>query len=210
MLRDVTPDPPLPIGQIESWIEAARDGSLEAAAALFDAFEPYLTILADDRIGTSLGAKAGVSDIVQETLLTAHARFPEFRGRTEGELRAWLAAILNSRAADQLRRFCSGQMRSVDREVPLQGPDSQSSLAATLAVDTPLPIDRLSAMEEAEALEAAFARLSQRDRLVIDLRNRQGRSFDEIARVLGVSFDAARMQWARAIQRLKSQFVAPT
>ena len=38
--------------------------------------------------------KLDASDLVQQTLLEAHCDLPSFRGRTEGELAAWLRAIL--------------------------------------------------------------------------------------------------------------------
>ena len=45
------------------------------------------------------------SDLVQQTLLKAHEKRDQFRGKTDAERAAWLRAILADQIADALRRF---------------------------------------------------------------------------------------------------------
>ena len=57
-------------------------------------YRDYLRLLARLQLGSRLGAKLDASDVVQQTILQAHERRAQFRGRTEAEWLAWLRAIL--------------------------------------------------------------------------------------------------------------------
>jgi RNA polymerase sigma-70 factor (ECF subfamily) len=55
-------------------------------------------------------------------------------------------------------------------------------------------------------LRAAIERLPADYRRVMELRYTEGLSFEEVGRRLGRSADAARMLWARAVDRLRQEF----
>ena len=57
------------------------------------------------------------SDLVQQTLLKAHEKQDQFRGKTDAERLAWLRTILANQMADALRKFRRQQGKSgaVDR-----------------------------------------------------------------------------------------------
>jgi RNA polymerase sigma factor (sigma-70 family) len=63
--------------------------------------------------------------------------------------------------------------------------------------------------EAALALEAALGQLPADQAEVIRLRHRDGRSFEEIGRLLGRSADAARQLWRRAVERLQEELEPP-
>ena len=73
-----------------------------------EAYRDYLRVLARLRLGTRLQAKMDASDVVQQTLLQAHASREQFRGHTETERLAWLRAILANALAAAARRFDAG------------------------------------------------------------------------------------------------------
>ena len=70
-------------------------------------FRGYLIVLAraSMRASARLQNKIDASDIVQEVLLQAHMALPELKGTTEGELAAWLRAILANKLADAARHY---------------------------------------------------------------------------------------------------------
>src|SRR5579862_5709972 len=87
------------------WIDEARHGSREALGLLLDRCRHYLLVVARGAIDEPLHAKAGSSDLVQETFVQAQRNFVRFTGTTETELLAWLRGILLNNAADLSRRF---------------------------------------------------------------------------------------------------------
>src|SRR5436190_24057555 len=79
-------------------------------------YRTYLLLLArsHDKMG---GEEA--SDLVQKTMLAAHAQRQEFRGKSPAEVAAWLKQILRREVIDayrQRRRL----KRDVRRQVPLE------------------------------------------------------------------------------------------
>ena len=85
------------------------------------------------------------------------------------------------------------------------GPETLNDL-----VDPELtPRARASAQEEAGAVADAIAATPDDYRRVIELRNRDNRTFQEIGRAMDRSPDAARMLWFRAIESLRRELVEP-
>src|SRR5262245_50675128 len=84
----------------------------------------YLLLLARVQIDPRLRAKLDPSDIVQQTLIKAHEKRDQFRGRTEAERAAWLRAILAHVLADAARKYGQGVL---GRERSLEASLEQSS-----------------------------------------------------------------------------------
>jgi RNA polymerase sigma factor (sigma-70 family) len=74
-----------------------------------------------------------------------------------------------------------------------------------LVADAATPSSHAIRHEEEEIVEEAMLRLSTRDQLVIRLRHREHLSFQEVACRLQITEPAARILWARAIDRLQIQ-----
>src|SRR5205814_6556278 len=92
-----TPQPPTDVPQ---WIEAARHGSPDALGQVLEYCRPYLLAVANEELEPDLQAKAGASDLVQDTFVEAHRGFGGFRGRNEEALLTWLRKILLHNLAD--------------------------------------------------------------------------------------------------------------
>jgi RNA polymerase sigma-70 factor (ECF subfamily) len=142
-------------------------------------YRTYLLLLArsQDRIG---GEEA--SDLVQKTLLAAHAQREEFRGKSPAELAAWLKQILRRQVIDayrQQRRL----KRDVRREVPLDAEvdGSFSRAEVWLAAVETTPSQHVSREEELVSLADALAQLPDAQREAIMLHHLQGASLAEVA-----------------------------
>jgi RNA polymerase sigma-70 factor, ECF subfamily len=190
-------------------LQAARQGSLDARGELLEGCRAYLLLIANTDLASDLRAKVGASDLVQETFLAAHQDFSRFRGRSEGELLAWLRSILMGTLSDFSRRYCQTAKRKLTREVPLGGSQQVRAADARLvAANVPSPSCAAVAREEAQAVDDALARLPPDYVEVIVLIHRDHYSFSEAAEAMGRSVDAVRRLWTRAVERLTREIEA--
>jgi RNA polymerase sigma-70 factor (ECF subfamily) len=129
----------------------------------------YLTLLARVHLDPRLRGRTDPSDVVQQTLLEAHAQAAGFRGRTRAEWLGWLRRALANNLRDALRRNLAGR-RDVGRERDLADAVHASSarLEGLLADSGASPPDEAERAERAVRLADALERLpeAQRDALV--------------------------------------------
>ncbi len=189
---------------VQGWIDEGRDGSADAQGRLFERCRNYLLLVADREIDRGLRGKLEASDLVQETFLRAGRGFGQFRGTSEEEVFAWLRRILNNEAGQAVRRFRRAAKRNVRREQPLSSCDGQTG-GSEFRGDIETPSRVLEAAEELDRLAAALARLPKHYQQVIQLRNTERKSFDEIGKALDRSPEAARKLWVRAIEQLRGE-----
>ena len=167
--------------------KAAIDGDPAARWRALEACRDYLRLVVRWGRWSNDGGLPATSDLIQGTVADAWRQFSRFRGRTPGELRGWLRAILVHAALHARRRPVAVSIGSV-RDAALM-----SSSPSRIVRDR----------EERAALDAALGRLSERHRVVIRLRVWDRRSFRQIGGALGVSEDAARMLYGRALSSLR-------
>lgn len=194
--------PPLESRDFDQWLAKARAGSGVALGRLFDACRPFLQLIASERLPTDLQAKLGASDIVQETFLNARNGFGGFHGKTENELLAWLRQILINELATKNRAFRGTSKRQLNKEIG-QPDVLQENLVEQLPGEDPSPSKIVVATEDREELQRALAKLSATDQQVIQWRNYELESFEEIGKRLDKSAEAARKVWARAVEQLQ-------
>jgi RNA polymerase sigma-70 factor (ECF subfamily) len=197
-----------PAEDAAQWLPAARAGSAEALGRVLEACRGYLLLVAQRELDPELRAKGGASDLVQETLLDAVRAFPRFRGDSEAEVLAWLRRLLLNNLVSFARRYRDADKRRLAREVALDAGDS-SAAGGGPAADASSPSGRAVAGEEERALHEALGRLPEDYRGVLLLRFQQELSFDEIGRRLGLTPNAARKLWARALRRLRQETDGP-
>lgn len=191
------------VANARDWIVEGRNGSADARGMLFERCRQYLLLVAERELDPGLRAKLGASDLVQQTFLEAERGFGRFRGQSDEELRAWLHRILRNRAAQEVRRFRSAAKRDVRCEQPLSSCGADG-LPHRVASDVETPSRQLQAAEEESLLLCALSRLPEHYRNVIQLRNNERKSFEEIGELLGRSAEAARKLWVRAIDQLRT------
>jgi len=171
-------------------LEAARAGSGEALEALLERHEARLY-----RFARRLCRhREDAEDVLQESLLAAARGLPGFRGASS--LGTWLYTIARS--------FCiKKRRRSVFAPTEVSLDTEASAAARGLADPARRPDDALEASRLEAALEGAIAGLDRPYREVLLLRDVEGLSAAEVARVTGLSVAAVKTRLHRARGRLR-------
>jgi RNA polymerase sigma-70 factor (ECF subfamily) len=184
---------------VSHWLAAARAGSREALAQLLAEHQALLLAIARRQLPPHLRSKGGASDLVQEALLQAYQRFARSRCRTPAQLRAWLRQILRNQLADFCRRYQGAGKRDPGREVRLaEGRPSAGPADGSIS-----PGEQVVADEEDRAVWQTLERLPPDYRRVLELRIWEGLPFEGVGRALGLSPNAARKLYARAVRRVR-------
>jgi RNA polymerase sigma-70 factor (ECF subfamily) len=176
---------------------AADDRSVER-------YGEYLRLLARVQLSSRLRAKVDESDIVQQTMLQAHANRGQFHGNSEEEWLGWLRAILANTLAAAARRFGT-EARDLGRERSLEVELDQSSsrLEVLLAADQSSPSERAARGEELLRLAQALACLPPDERVVVELHHLKGLPVAEVAALVGRTRPAVAGLIFRGLKRLR-------
>jgi RNA polymerase sigma-70 factor (ECF subfamily) len=193
-----------PAADIALWLSQAQAGRPEALGQALEAYRHYLLGIAQRELDSALQAKGGASDLVQDTFLEAQRDFAQFHGVSAAELQAWLRQLLLNNLADFRRHYRGTDKRDVGREVPLQA-GSATPGDPGLPAEARSPSGEAVANEQAEAVQAALARLPEEYRQVLVWRYQEGRSFEEIGQRLQRTANAARKLFARALERFEQE-----
>jgi RNA polymerase sigma-70 factor (ECF subfamily) len=177
-------------------LAAARRGDAAALEALLIRYQPHLY-----RFGLRMcGNEEDAGDVAQESLISMARSLRDFRG--DASVSSWLYTIA--------RRFCIKKRRrskfAPAREESLDGPGIDA--AQRLADPAPSPEQAATNRELHHALTRAIDGLEPTQREVLVLRDVEGLSAPEVAKILGVSVDAvkSRLHRARVVVR---QALAP-
>jgi RNA polymerase sigma-70 factor (ECF subfamily) len=187
-------------------LHRARAGDEQALGELLEYYRPYLMLLARLKTDRKLTAKLDDSDLVQETCLSAHRDFRQFRGTMEQEFTAWLREIMAHVAANVAREH-RRQKRDVRIERQLYDLLNQSSqmLERVLATTNSSPSVRAERRERAVLLANALDQLPAAYREVLVLRELEGKSLSDTAQAMGRTPNAVQKLWARALVQLRRQ-----
>ncbi len=132
----------------------------ESSNRSLESFREYLRLLARMNMDPCLQARIDPSDLAQQTLLKAHQKQDQFRGKTEAERAAWLRTILANQMADALRAFRRQQgVRELSIEKALE--ESSARLDAWLAAERSSPSQRIVDQERLLEMADAMARLPE-------------------------------------------------
>jgi RNA polymerase sigma-70 factor, ECF subfamily len=169
------------------------DGGLvgRAAAGDADARERLVRLyLSDVYAATSrvLSDRQLAEDAAQDAFMNALNNLHRFRG--DASFRTWLLRIAVNAAHSVGRR--QGRRREVGLAVVADVPDHGID-AETRAV----------ARAESRQLDRTLERLPPKQRLAVTLRAQQGLSYQEIARTMGCTEGAARVNYHLGVKRLK-------
>jgi RNA polymerase sigma-70 factor (ECF subfamily) len=147
----------------------------------------------------------GVSDVVQDTLVEALAGLSEFKGKDDDSLRRWLEQILLHNIVDETDRYWKSQKRDVQLEARSTAADTVRDCVGLPIKSWPTPSQDLIRREELESVERHLRSLRPADVRIIEFRSFDRLRFSEIGRRMGLSTDAARKKWKRAVSRLAAR-----
>ncbi len=159
-----------------------RCGDDRAATEIVARHAPSLA-----RFAASIGARAEIEELVQDTFVRAFGSLDGFRG--DSTLRTWLFTILRRLVLDQRR---ARARRPVS--VPVEEDDAVTEFDA---------LDGLVATETEQKVRDAVAGLTPTQREVFTLRVTEGLSYKEIADVAGTTEGAARVHYHNAMRAVK-------
>lgn len=169
--------------QLVALVDRAGRSDPEAWEALYRRAYPGLMAYASRRLDADRAR-----DAVAETMARAVARISRFEWRAGSSFDAWLYGILRHVVIDAHR----ARSREAGR---------RNAIEASRAG----PLDHVLAGEEARAVRAAFERLGEEDREVLELRVVAGLSAEEVGKVLKKRAGAVRMAQSRALERLRCE-----
>jgi RNA polymerase sigma-70 factor (ECF subfamily) len=159
-----------------------RSGDERAATLLV---ERHASALA--RFVASIGARADVDEVVQDTFVRAFASIDGFRG--ESSLRTWLFTIARRLVLDRRRAT-----RRRGEHVEVQEDDVATEYDA---------LDGVVADETQARMRRAMAALTPTQRAVFVLRVSDGMSYREIAAAVDTTEGAARVHYHNAMRAIK-------
>jgi RNA polymerase sigma-70 factor (ECF subfamily) len=170
----------------EELLTAARQGDAAALETLLVRYQPHLY-----RFGLRMcGNEEDAGDVAQESLISMARSLRDFRG--DSSVSSWLYTIA--------RRFCIKKRRrskfAPAREESLDAPGIDA--AQHLADPAPSPEQTAANRELQHALTRAIDGLEPPQREVLLLRDVEGLSAPEVAKVLGISVDAVKSRLHRA------------
>jgi RNA polymerase sigma-70 factor (ECF subfamily) len=121
-----------------------------------------------------VGGQSDAEDVVQDALVSAWRSMASFEG---GSFRAWLFRIATNRAIDLIRA------RRRRGELPLEPPEDTEVEWAEPADPGPEPAEVASRSEAMGIVEDALRLLPAEQRAALLLRDVEGFSYEEIARI---------------------------
>lgn len=122
------------------------------------------------------GNRAEAEDAAQETFVKAFHGLPDFR--LESKFSSWLYRIAVNACKN---RQASRQYREARRHADLDAADAEGAASPSS------PAQELEAKDRRERIEEAVARLPEDQRLLVVLRDIEGRSYEEIASATGLN-----------------------
>ncbi len=178
-------------------IERSRNGDANAFGRLIGRYEDRIYRLARH---VCAGVPSEADDVYQETFLTAFKKIRGFRG--DSDLGTWLYRIASN--------LCLMRRRKKSREpfVPLldRPHDHDEAPARQFRDWSPTPEETANKKELVEKVAGALSKLPVDYRLVVTLRDVEGLSAEETAKILKLSVPAVKSRLHRGRLFLRDEF----
>ena len=187
-------------------IAALRQQPLKITQEHFEKYRRYLQFLARTQLPNHLRSRMDPSDIVQQSLLQAHAAAGDFRGSSDGELMAWLrsivAGVISHTIRDQHR-----DRRDIFKEQAIQQRLDQSSvfLAKAFIAAVPSPSVMIEKEELARSIAELVEQLPEAQRDAVILHYWQEIPLKQLAEILDKSPAAVAGLLQRGLATLREQ-----
>jgi RNA polymerase sigma-70 factor (ECF subfamily) len=177
---------------LDQLIAAARGGDRGALNRLLTDARPRLLAVALRVVRDRDDAE----DVVQEALVKVCRSLSRFEGRSS--FSTWLHRIVVNAALDRLRRHGARKERPVDG-------DDDREVAPADKVDEQTPERVVSRRETGAVVRGALARLSPVHREVLELREFEGESYRDLARLVRCPVGTVMSRLHHARHRLQAE-----
>jgi RNA polymerase sigma-70 factor (ECF subfamily) len=194
-----TPHVPQSPSETRDLLQRWRQGDRGALDTLLERDLPWIQAHVRRQLGPALRSRLESGDIVQEAVIEFLKYGPAFV-LSDGDQFHRLAAHVVKKVLGHRYDWFTAQRREVHRDRPLPSED-------VLDLDgrrgrEPTPSQEARRREREVWVRLALELLEPEDREVIVLREWEGLSLAALGEQLGISEDAARMRFNRAVQRL--------
>jgi len=144
---------------------------------------------------------ADAEEIAQDTFIRAYRGLALFRG--DSSLSSWLHSIAFNLSRNRHAYFFRRQRHKSDSfDCPLSD-DNNATAADFVASNIPDPVREEINREFLAHVASCMAKLPVRQREILILRNRKDQSYEEIAKIIGISAGTVKSRIARARYNLR-------
>jgi RNA polymerase sigma factor (sigma-70 family) len=182
-----------PLARDQDVLLAIADGAVWALDTLYQRYHQVLYSLAYSIVNDHQIAE----DLLQETFLRVWRHAATYSPQA-GSVRGWLFAILRNHAIDYLRKQ---RQRTASKEVPLAEIEYDEHFAVA---DTWEEVWR---REEQAQLRQALGRLTEKQRMVLELSYFQGYTHTEIAALCKLPLGTVKSSMRQGLQALKRELM---
>ena len=178
-------------------IKKAKKGDIAAFEELVRLHEKKVYTIAYKYMGNYEDA----GDITQETFIKAYQVIETFRG--EASFGTWVYRIAANKALDELRKRKKFQITSLEEEIELEA----GSVSKEIAGEDATPEEYYLQQETGEYLQQLLNEMREEYKVVIIMREVEGRTYEEIAKALDCSLGTVKSRLSRARNHLKEKIM---
>jgi RNA polymerase sigma-70 factor, ECF subfamily len=197
--KEGTMNPSFEEGLTES-LSRARAGDRVALEYLIAHLREWALLYVQKLPSSERRAGLDAEDIAQDVCMKVCSNLGSFQGRTTPQLLAWVRNVVRNAVVDSYRRSA--------RQCDTRGEVTDRMMMSQLAGSCAGPEEEALRAEQVERLNQAAQRLSEIQRVVLELRM-EGLTFAEVAERLGITVGSARGRFERAIARLRAEMEEP-
>ncbi|HOJ80894.1 MAG TPA: sigma-70 family RNA polymerase sigma factor [Clostridiales bacterium] len=181
-------------------ISKAKAGDVEAFEQLIEAYQKKVYNLALRMTGNQDDA----ADLAQEAFIRVFRSISGFK--EQSSFSTWVYRITTNVCLDEIRKRKNRKVISIDEEIHMDDGEIKRQVIS----EEPLP-DELAEREELRSIvNAAINSLPEDQRIVLTLRDLNGLSYDEIAKILDCPGGTVKSRINRARQALRNVLSART
>ena len=170
----------------------------QALSEYFLEVRPSLKTIVSQQIMSQLKARLDASDVLQEAYLRARMDLKNYLSEPRLTPYAWLARICRQALMHTFRHNIGTKKRSLELEEMSFNEVEECSLA----VNQVSPSSWVRRQEMGGLVEQAISQLGPQDQKIIGLVHDEFSNLREAAQLLGVSYEAAKKRYRRAMRRL--------
>ena len=170
-------------------ISKVLNGDSQAFAGLVERYQNYVFTLTMRMIK----GREDAEEVAQDIFIKAYRSLPNFRG--ESKFSTWLYTIVNTTCITFLRK----------KKLEIHSLDNEKVFELADTMDSGMRANQVEQKSRSVMVNNAIKLLSTDDAQVITLFYKGEQSLDEIAQVLGIELNTAKVRLHRARTRLKEK-----